>query len=150
MSTSRGPERDGRPPLAGERRRSRERALGLLYEAEAKGVRAEDLLAELPAPPEPYAEELVRGVGERITEIDALLADKARTWAVGRMPAVDRQVLRIAAFELLWCPEVPLAVVIDEALELVKQYSTADSARFVNGVLAALAAGARAGEAAGA
>ncbi len=149
MSTSRGPERDDRPLLAGERRRSRERALGLLYEAETKGISTEEVLAELPVRPEPYAEELVRGVGGRMAEIDALLADKARAWAIGRMPAVDRQLLRIAVFELLCRPDVPVAVVIDEAVELAKQYSTAGSGRFVNGVLAGLAPGARASEAAG-
>lgn len=98
------------------------------------------MLAELPVPPEPYATALVLGVGKRGAEIDALLERRSSGWRLERMPAVDRQLLRLGVLELLE-GEVPLAVVLDEAVELARAYSTADSGRFVNGVLAAIAAG---------
>jgi len=146
VSTSRGPSAPGgRPP--GERRLGRERALGLLYEAEAKGVAPSEVLASLPVPPEEYARQLVEGVSGRLGELDALIGSAAESWAVERMPVVDRQLLRLGAYELVARPDVPVAVVIDEAVELAKQYSTEDSGRFVNGVLGAIARRVRAGEA---
>jgi N utilization substance protein B len=72
------------------------------------------------------------------TRIDALISDHARSWALDRMPVVDRQLLRVATFEILSRPDVPCAVIIDEAIELAKEYSTEESGRFVNGILAAL------------
>lgn len=138
MSTSPAP--DQLPGPVGARRRGRERALGLLYEAEAKGLSPKELLAELPVAPERYAAELVRGVASRSDEVDALITEHARDWGLDRLPAVDRQLLRLSVYELLDRPDVPLAVVIDEAVELAKQYSTEESSRFVNGVLSAVAA----------
>jgi len=111
-----------------------------------KGLAPEQVLDALPLPPEPYAEQLFRGVGRRGAELDALVAAQSAAWALGRMPAVDRQLLRLATFELAECMDVPVAVVIDEAVELAKLYSTDDSGRFVNGVLAALATALRPGE----
>ena len=128
----------------GPRRQARERALGLLYEAELKHLDPAELVDGLPVAPDPYAERLVRGVARRQARIDELLGGSAVRWELGRMPAVDRAVLRIAVFELLDEPDVPVAVVIDEAVELVKQYSTDDSGRFVNGVLSTVAAEVRA------
>ena len=107
----------------------------------------EQILAELPIPPEPYAVELFLGVGGRAAEVDRIVSGHAMSWAIDRMPAVDRQILRIATYELLDRPDVPLAVVIDEAVELAKLYSTDDSGRYVNGVLSAVAALTRPGEA---
>lgn len=104
-----------------------------------KGCSPEAVLASLAVPPEPYAEALVRDAGRRAEEIDRLVGGKAAGWRLERMPAIDRQVLRLATLELLARPEVPTAVVLDEAVELAKAYSTEDSGRFVNGVLAALA-----------
>lgn len=122
----------------GLRRQARERALGLLYEAETKGLDARDVLDTLPLAPDPYAATLVIGVAQHLPEIDARLADRAQGWSVARMPALDRAILRMATFELM-DGEVPVPVVIDEAVELAKQFSTDDSGRFVNGVLSALA-----------
>jgi transcription antitermination protein NusB len=133
---------DPRPGAAlapGERRRSRERALELLYEAESKGVAPDLLLGELQVRPEQYATELIRGVVGRAPEIDELIARNSKEWALDRMPVVDRQLLRMATFELMARPDVPTAVVLDEAVELAKSYSTENSGRFVNGVLAAIA-----------
>jgi N utilization substance protein B len=126
-----------------ERRRSRERAMELFYEAESKGLSLGTVLAQLPAVPEPYAVRLVEGVARHGDEVDALVRKHSSGWALDRMPAVDRCLLRLAVYELLAEPDVPLAVVIDEAVELAKEYSTEDSGRFINGVLSAVAADVR-------
>ena len=104
-----------------------------------------ELLAERVGAPElppvsDYTVALVHGVAEHAEDIDRLLADQAHGWTLMRMPAVDRAVLRLGTFELLFSDEVDDAVAIDEAIELVKLLSTDDSPRFVNGVLGALAA----------
>ena len=121
------------------RRAARERALELLYEAEAKDTTAGAIIDDLPVTPDQYACLLVVGVDDHRVEIDALLTQYAKGWALDRMPAVDRALLRVATFELLHHPEVPIAVVISEAVELASQFSTDDSSRFVNGVLSAIA-----------
>ena len=131
--------------VGGSRRAARERALSLLYEAEMKAVDPAAVLAELPSAPDPFVVGLVEGVGAHRAEIDSVLAGFAVDWPVERMPAVDRNLLRLAVFELRWRPEVPVGVVISEAVELAKAYSTEESGRFVNGVLAAVAAAERAG-----
>ncbi len=89
--------------------------------------------------PEEYASQLVLGVERRGEEVDGLLGRHATGWTVERMPMVDRCLLRMAAYELLDEPEVPTAVVLDEAVALAKAYSTEDSGRYVNGVLSAVA-----------
>jgi N utilization substance protein B len=104
-----------------------------------KGVAPAEILSELPVAPEDYAVRLVEGVTDRIVEVDALVSAHSDGWTIDRMPAVDRWILRFGTYELLAEPAVPFAVVIDEAVELAKQYSTEDSGRFVNGVLAAIA-----------
>jgi transcription antitermination protein NusB len=128
------------------RREARERALGLLYEAESKGAPAEALLAELPVAADSYAADLVRGVGRERDRIDELLTRRSIDWSVERMPVVDRALLRIGTYELLERPDVPTAVVLSEAVELAQRYSTEGSGRFVNGVLSALVAEARPAE----
>jgi N utilization substance protein B len=135
-----------RPTPVGEegpRHQARERALSLLYEAELKGVAPETVLASLPAPPDPFAVVLVAGVGVHRARIDALLEQASVGWELSRMPVVDRTLLRIATYELLEQPEIPVAVVIDEAVELAKQYSTEESGKFVNGMLTTVALVAR-------
>jgi N utilization substance protein B len=126
----------GRP---GPRHQARERALSLLYEAEMKQRPTAEVLAALPAAPDPYAVVLVEGVQAQRQRIDALLSEAAVGWELGRMPVVDRAVLRVATYELLEQPEVPVAVVLDEAVALAAEFSTDDSGRFVNGVLATIA-----------
>ena len=127
-------------PAAGSRREARERALELLYEAYAKGVDVAAVLEGLSVSPDPYAVALVRGVESRADEVDALISKFARGWTIDRMPVMDRTLLRMAVYELLAQPGVPVAVVISEAVELAKRYSTEESGRFVNGVLSAVAA----------
>jgi transcription antitermination protein NusB len=138
VSTSPAP--DPHPPGPGERRRARERALDLLYESETKSITPAAVLDELVADPDPFASELVRGVDAHLGEIDSLISKHAEGWRLERLPSVDRQLMRIATYELLARLEVSEAVVIDEAVELAKQFSTAESSAYVNGVLAAIAA----------
>jgi N utilization substance protein B len=126
-------------PASDRRSDARERALLLLYEAQAKRLDETEVLAGLVVEPDPMTTLIVRGVAEHRAELDAAIAARARGWALQRMPVIDLAVLRIAAFELAHRPDVPMAVVIDEAVELAKRFSTEDSGRFVNGVLAALA-----------
>ncbi len=122
------------------RSKARKRALDLLFESD---LRAADPLETLRAwvgradpPVQDYARALVEGVVEHRARIDEILAAYAGDWPLDRMPPVDRTALRLATYELLWCDDVPDAVVIDEAVELVKSLSTDESPGFVNGVLA--------------
>jgi transcription antitermination protein NusB len=124
------------------RSKARKRALDILFEAEIRGEPVLDLLVlrtQEASPPVPaYAAELVRGVHEHGQQIDQLLADYAKGWTLDRMPAVDRNILRIGLQELLWNDDVPDAVAISEAVTLAGDLSTDDSAAFVNGLLARL------------
>jgi transcription antitermination protein NusB len=130
----------------GGRRQARERALALLYEADAKGTSPTAVVGDLPLAPDRFAAELVQGVEAREAEIDQVIATHSIGWSVERMPVIDRTLLRLATFELLGRPDVPTGVVISEAVELAKQYSTDESGRFVNGVLSAVAGAVRPGE----
>lgn len=121
------------------RHEARERALGLLYEAEMKDEPVTRVIQALPLPPDPYARELALGVDDHRDELDALLGRYSRNWTVARMPVVDRVVLRLACYELVHQSGTPRNVVLDEAVELAKAYGTDDSPRFVNGVLARIA-----------
>jgi N utilization substance protein B len=123
-----------------DRHRSRERALSLLYEAEMKGLPPGEVLDALVVPPEPFASHLVSSTAVHQAEADRLISGAAIGWPLERLAVVDRIVLRMAIAELLDPAGPPLAVVIDEAVELAKTYSTEESGRFVNGVLSAVAA----------
>lgn len=118
---------------------ARERALYLLYEAQAKALSPVEVLEAQIAVPDELTQLLVRGVDEHRTRLDDAIAARAKGWALARMPVLDLNVLRLGAFELAERPDVPVAVVIDEAVELAKRFSTDDSGRFVNGVLSTLA-----------
>jgi len=124
------------------RSKARKRALDILFEAELRGEPVLDLLAERSAAADPpvseYAAELVRGVHAHAEQIDTLLAAHAQGWTLDRMPAVDRNILRIGSYELLWSPDVPAAVAISEAVALAGELSTDDSSSFVNGLLGRL------------
>ena len=128
------------------RREARERALSLCYELDVRSLPFDAVLTELPSPPEEYAGALVRGVDAHRDEVDAILRKYSEHWALERMPLVDRAILRIGCYELGWEPELPTGVVISEAVELAKQYSTKDSGRFVNGMLGRIAEDLRAPE----
>jgi N utilization substance protein B len=124
------------------RSKARKRALDILFEAELRGLPVLDLLAEritLGSPPVPdYAAELVRGVSVHNARIDELISGHAEGWTLDRMPAVDRNVLRIGIYELLWAPDVPDGVAISEAVQLARDLSTDASPAFINGILARL------------
>ena len=125
------------------RSKARKRALDVLFEAELRGQPVLEVLAERAAdetPPLPgYAADLVRGVHAHQERIDELLAEYAQGWSLDRMPAVDRNLLRIGAYELLWADDIPDAVAISEAVQLARDLSTDASPAFINGVLARLA-----------
>lgn len=133
MARKRRPE-----PLGDERTDARERALLLLYESHTKGISAADVLAAQVITPDDLTRELVEGVDTHRERLDRAIAAHAKGWTLARMPIIDLTIMRIAGFELLGKPDVPVPVVIDEAVELAKRFSTDDSGRFVNGVLAAL------------
>lgn len=125
--------------LATERRAARERALGLLYEAEAKGTTGAAVLAALPVPADDFAAALVLAVDEHRERIDALLERYAKDWTLARMPALDRAALRMGSAELIARLDVPTGVVLAETVELASRFSTDGSGRFVNGLLARVA-----------
>ncbi|MFI7588899.1 transcription antitermination factor NusB [Spongisporangium articulatum] len=129
----------------GARSKARKRALDVLFEADQRGLEplvlvkerlAEPVAERVPLPE--YAVTLVEGVVERRERIDELLSTYSQGWTLDRMPAVDRAVLRLGAWEMLFNDDVPDAVAIDEAVELVRTLSTDDSPGFVNGLLARL------------
>jgi N utilization substance protein B len=130
------------------RTKARKRALDILFQADVRGdTPATVLAAEAKrAANEPareaswlYAREIVDGVIDNQDAIDEQITTFAKDWTLARMPAVDRAVLRIGAWEILYNDEVPTAVAIDEAVELVKEFSTDESGPFVHGVLARIA-----------
>jgi len=125
------------------RSKARKRALDILFEGDQRGADPVGILAErVPAasPPVPeYSAELVEGVVAHRPRIDEILASYAEGWTLERMPAVDRAILRLGVYELLWRDDIPDPVAIDEAVELAKSLSTDESPRFVNGVLGRIA-----------
>ncbi len=132
----------------GRRRLAREVALQALYVADVSRTPAEEAFAivvrlddgELDAETREFARGLALGTLARVEELDGLIAARAQNWALNRMAAVDRNVIRLAAFELLARPETPIGVIIDEAVEIVRKYSAEEATRFVNGVLDGLKA----------
>lgn len=127
--------------MSGRRRKSRELALQLLYQNDLVGTapsemfeRTEEYVEAKPEVQE-YASRLVLGTLQRREDLDAKLSERSEHWRLGRMPAVDRNLLRMALYELMFEDEIPDAVVIDEAVEIAKKFSTPSSGPFVNGVL---------------
>jgi transcription antitermination protein NusB len=121
------------------RSKARKRALDVLFECEVRGLPLGSTLDERVVAAEPpvneYTVELIRGVAEHQARIDELVATYAQGWSLERMPAVDRNALRLAVFEILYVDSVPDAVAVTEALNLVRDLSTDESPAFVNGVL---------------
>ena len=122
------------------RSKARKRAIDVLYESDLRGVDPLTTLEErvkLADPPiNPFTVDVVEGVQRHRRAVDDILAAYAEGWTVDRMPGVDRAVLRMGIYELLWSHDAPDAVIIDEAVELARTLSTDESPRFVNGVLA--------------
>ena len=127
--------------MSGRRRRSRELALQLLYQNDLAGTSPEEMFDKTEefatARPEvqEYASRLLLGTLARRAELDEKLSGQSEHWRLGRMPVVDRNLLRLALYELLYEDDTPDAVVIDEAVEIAKKFSTPSSAPFINGVL---------------
>ncbi|MGK0311791.1 MAG: N utilization substance protein B, partial [Ilumatobacter sp.] len=106
--------------------------------AHSKGITPSDALSLQVLEPDEMTIDLVKGVEAKSDQLDAAIAAKAKGWTLARMPVLDLNVLRLGAFELSERAEVPVAVVLDEAVTLAKRFSTDDSGKFVNGVLSAL------------
>ena len=128
------------------RRKARKRALDVLYEADLRDLPPGEVLAayreriEKPRPAHmDYAESLVEGVAKNLDRIDELIGSYAEGWTIDRMPVVDRNLARIAVYELLYVPEIDDPVAITEAVELARTLSTDDSPRFLNGILGRIA-----------
>ncbi|MBJ7361548.1 MAG: transcription antitermination factor NusB [Ilumatobacteraceae bacterium] len=136
-------QRRSRTPNIDPRSQSRERALTLLYEADTKNVSGHTVIAGLVEPPDTVSLLIVRGVADNQEVIDGLISEHADGWTMNRMPCLDRNILRMATFELLHRLDIPQAVILDEAVQLAKTFSTDDSSRYVNGVLSAIAKSSR-------
>jgi len=120
------------------RRKARKRALDFLYEADIRGARALDLFALRPADELSqggYVGELLQGVEEHLLKIDELITTYAQGWDMDRMPTIDRNILRIALFEILWSIQLDDQIAVSEAVEIATELSTEDSAKYINGVL---------------
>ena len=132
--------------MVGSRRRARAIALQTLYEIDFTGHKAEEvmsrLLAELELSEEPagFARELVNGVIQHLAEIDQKIRSFAPAWPLEQMPAIDRNILRLAIFEILVDNKVPVKVAINEAVELAKTFGSDSSPKFINGVLGSISA----------
>ncbi|MDX3093084.1 transcription antitermination factor NusB [Streptomyces sp. ME01-24h] len=129
------------------RNKARKRAFQILFEAEQRGVDPTTAMADWirlartddrQPPVSEYTMQLVEGYARRAERIDELLSKHAVGWTLDRMPVTDRNILRLGAYELIWEDAVPDAVVLDEAVQLAKEFSTDDSPSFVNGLLARL------------
>ncbi len=127
--------------MVGVRRRARELALQVLYQMEITGdpspTGPDSFWGHFPSRPatRDFAQRLVAGTVEHRSEIDGLLENAAENWKLGRMPKVDLVILRLATYELVFCPDIPLSVSIDEAIEIGNRYGSDDSPTFINGVL---------------
>jgi transcription antitermination protein NusB len=126
------------------RHQARKRAVDLLFEAEARGLSPAEVvdgriaLSEVNpdvTAPQPYTVAAARGVGEHADHVDDLISSHLQGWTLDRLPAVDRAILRVAVWELLYAADVPEPVAVDEAVQLAKELSTDDSPGFINGVL---------------
>ena len=125
----------------GNRRKARECALQILYQMDVSGTAEDEALAsywqcfEHPEEVAEFAGELVRGVSGHRAEIDQLIQDSSRHWKLDRMARVDRNILRLAVYELLHHPEIPKKVTLNEAIEIGKRFGSEDSSAFINGIL---------------
>lgn len=129
------------------RSKARKQSLDILYEADIRGTLPLDILASRDVteegpdarPIRDYTREIVTGVSEHRRKIDELIATYAQGWDMDRLPAVDRNILRLGIFEILWSTEVPISVAIDESLALAKELSSDESSKYIHGVLGRIA-----------
>ena len=118
---------------------ARERAVHFLYEAESRSIAVSDVIKAQILPVDDLVAELANGVELKREETDELISEFSHTWTIQRIPAIDRNILRLAIYELMVRADVPVAVVINEAVELAKRFSTEESGKYVNGMLSAIA-----------
>jgi transcription antitermination factor NusB len=124
----------------GSRRQSREAALQMLYLSDNCNYSFDEIMAycntlDLKNGSLEFAEKLFKGTWEKKEVLDRLINEYAENWELDRMAAIDRNILRLAAYEIMEMPETPISVIIDEAVEIAKRYSTSESGKFVNGIL---------------
>ena len=125
------------------RSKARKQSLDLLYEGDIRGQAPADLLALRDVvedgpdarPIREYTKELIAGIGENRRKIDELISTYAQGWDMDRLPAIDRNILRLGIYEIVWTPDLAEGIAIDEALNLAKELSTEESARYIHGVL---------------
>lgn len=122
-----------------DRSSARERAVHFLYEAESRNISVSEVIGAQILKVEETVSQIATGVEAKRPETDELISEYSHTWTIHRMPAIDRNILRLAIYELLERKDVPVAVVINEAVELAKRFSTEESGKYVNGVLSAIA-----------
>lgn len=118
---------------------ARERAVHFLYEAESRSIAVSEVIKAQILPVDDLVVELANGVELKREETDELISEFSHTWTIQRIPAIDRNILRLAIYELIVRADVPVAVVINEAVELAKRFSTEESGKYVNGMLSAIA-----------
>jgi N utilization substance protein B len=118
---------------------ARERAVHFLYEAESRSIAVSEVIKAQILPVDDLVAELANGVELKREETDELISEFSHTWTIQRIPAIDRNILRLAIYELIERADVPVAVVINEAVELAKRFSTEESGKYVNGMLSAIA-----------
>ncbi len=118
---------------------ARERAVHFLYEAESRSIAVSEVIKAQILPLDDLVAELANGVELKREETDELISEFSHTWTIQRIPAIDRNILRLAIYELIVRADVPVAVVINEAVELAKRFSTEESGKYVNGMLSAIA-----------
>ena len=129
------------------RSKARKQSLDLLYESDIRGKSSSDLLLLRDVdddgpdarPIREYTKVLINGVNEHIRKIDELISTYAQGWDMDRLPAVDRNILRLGIFEILWSSDVPISVAIDESLALAKELSSDESSKYIHGVLGRIA-----------
>ena len=121
------------------RSNARERVVHFLYEAESRSVKVDEVIKAQILGVDELVMLLAKGTEDKRQDTDELISEFSHTWTIQRMPAIDRNILRLAIFELLGRPDVPVAVVINEAVELAKRFSTEESGKYVNGILSAIA-----------
>ena len=135
---------DGPAGRVQERSRGRRQALQILYQSDITGSEVADIFesgtySREDGEPSEFCKELALGTAEHLSEIDSALGATSKHWVVSRMPFVDRNILRLATYEILFCESIPASVSINEAVEMAKVYGGEDSSRFVNGVLGKIA-----------
>lgn len=118
---------------------ARERALHFLYEAESRNIDVVEVIEAQVLAVDELVVKMSTGAHARRQETDDLISEFSHTWTIQRMPAIDRNILRLAIFELIDRVDVPVAVIINEAVELAKRFSTEESGKYVNGILSAIA-----------